>query len=234
MDSDVSPTIKSKYAETCPKARALWEDILGSTSNATKRRQLINLWTALERQATANSDDYRAVTIGARTTELGGPTTQTLRNANGQDYRTIIAAFCEEIGATGKPTPKASSDPFDDLVKGIGDRTLRHQVRMIVQENKSLKNEVNLLKRTLANSAHPIPSLNISAAPITEVAEPPVAGQLKPSMRAALVDFVMRVDEKRKFRENEFGAVVDVFDDEIAAPGFVQGLRILLAMNKAT
>jgi len=234
MDSDVPPISESKYAETCPKARSLWEEILGRTSNATKRKQLVNLWTALERQAAANSDDYRAVTIGAQTTGLGGPTTQTLRNANGQDYRTIIAAFVKEIGAAGKPTQRPTSDPIEAMVKGIGDRALRHQVRLIVQENKSLRNEVNLLKRTLTNSMPPITSLNTATSPKTEPSATQIVGELTPSMLEALTAFVKQVNEGPKFRENGYGAVVDVFDEEIAAPGFIQGLKILLAKSNGT
>lgn len=233
MNSEVLPSSESKYAESCPRSRAIWEEILARTSNATKRKQLINLWTALERQATANSDDYRPVTIGAQTTQLGGPTTQTLRNNNGQDYRIIIAAFVEEIGAAGRPTKKASSDPIEDMVKGIGDRTLRHQVRMIIQESKSLRNEVNLLKRALTNSAHPIPSLNSVTTPKTEPTATPIVGEITPSMVEALMTFVKQVNDGQRFRENVYGAVVNAFDEEIAAPGFIQGLKILLAKNKA-
>lgn len=231
MDTEVQALPECNYAGECPKARSLLEEIFSKTSNTTKRRQLINLWTVLERQARANSDDYQIVTIGKQTTDLGGPTTQTLRNANGNDYRSIIAVFVEEIGAAGKPPKKASSDPIEDMINGISDRTLRHQVRLLIQENRSLRNEVNLLKRTLTNSAPPIPVIGSATTRRTEL---PTAS-LTPSMIEAVSDFIKRVDEGTKYRENEFGAVVDAnFDEEIAAPGFLQGLKILLARAKAT
>lgn len=240
-----SPLIKKNSAteticnDVCsasaPEAHAFYLSVLGRTKNVTKSKQLKTLWRVLGRQVTAGSDDYRVVTIGALTEQEGGPTTQTIRNANGADYRAIITKFADEVGGATKKAPRLSNEPHEKLLSGILDLQTRQHVRLLIQENLSLRNEVNLLKHQISHTSAPIVQPHGSVVPGSDTAEPQIM-TLSKSAREAIESFIdKRVLRSKRWQVNEHGAIVDAFDAEIAPPGLLDTLRqIIEALNGRT
>ncbi|AWN35493.1 gamma-mobile-trio protein GmtX [Methylobacterium radiodurans] len=210
-----------------PRTLERFREILSRTSSPTKVRQLRNLAWVLIGQARARSADYRVATVGNRTAACGGPTTQTIRNANGADYRALIELFAGEV-----EKPKAALEPASDredaLLAAIDNPSARNQVRLLLHDCASLRNQVNLLKNQIAREAPPIPTaLSMPAQALT----PNEAGAIKlsRSRREALEHFISDSNmTTKKWRANEHGALVDALDIEIARPGFVDALRQVL------
>lgn len=203
-----------------------YREILSRTSSSTKSRQLRNLAWVLLTQASARSLDYRVSTVSARTAACGGPTAQTIRNANGADYRALIDLFEGEV-----EKPKAvpvSAGKEDALLAAIDNPSARNQVRLLLHDCASLRNQVNLLKNQIAREAPPIPTvLSTPAQGLPATA----AGAIKisRSRREAIEHFVSEANmAMKKWRTNEHGALVDALDIEIARPGFVEALRQVL------
>jgi hypothetical protein len=210
-----------------PRTLERYREILSRTSSTTKIRQLRNLAWVLLIQASARSQDYRVSTVGNRTAACGGPTAQTIRNANGSDYRALIELFEGEV-----EKPKAlpvPADKDDALLAAIDNPSARNQVRLLLHDCASLRNQVNLLKNQIAREAPPIPTvLSTSAQGLPATA----AGMTKMSRsrRDAIEHFVSESNMiTKKWRTNEHGALVDAFDIEIARPGFVEALRQVLS-----
>ncbi|WP_370311696.1 gamma-mobile-trio protein GmtX [Sagittula sp.] len=210
-------TATSKLHEDFPAAYALYVQIRRSTRNTKKKNGLDNLWEVLGRQHVAKSSDFTVATIGSQTAKLGGPTSQTIRNANGQDYKAIINAFAQEAGGVTKgKLPKPNSD-FEIALSSIDDRTTRHMVRLILQENKSLRNENNLLKNTIANEAPPIQTAPAHA--------PLKVPYLAPSLISAIREFLSpSAMHEKGWIVNEHGAIMDFLGNEIAPVGLHDAL----------
>lgn len=209
-----------------PRTLERYREVLSRTSSTTKIRQIRNLAWVLLTQASARSQDYRVSTVGSRTAACGGPTAQTIRNANGADYRALIELFGGEV-----EKPKASPAPAgrdDALLAAIDNPAARNQIRLLLHDCASLQNQVNLLKNQIAREAPPIPTvLSTPAQGLPATA----AGTIKMSRsrREAVEHFVSDANmAMKKWRTNEHGALVDALDVEIARPGFVEALRQVL------
>ena len=210
-------TITGKLRENCPAAHALYVQKRNGTRNTAKKKGLDNLWEILCRQHVAKSTDFTVATIGAQTEKLGGPTAQTIRNANGADYKAIINAFAQETGGVTKgKLPKPDSD-FELALSKIEDRATRHIVRLVLQENKSLRNENNLLKNAISKEAPPL-----QAAPRKEPQKVPLlASWMVEGIREFLSPAAMR---EKGWALNEHGAIMDSLGNEIAPVGLHDAL----------
>lgn len=204
-----------------PAAHALYVQARNSTRNSAKIKGLDNLWEVLRRQHVAKSTDFTIATIGAQTAKLGGPTAQTIRNANGHDYKSIIAAFAQQAGGVTKGKLSRPPTEFEIALLSINDRATKHMVRLLLQENKSLRNENNLLKNTIAKNALPIQ---------TTAAQVPVSIPfLTPSMIDAVREFLFPAGMHNKgWVVNEHGAIMDVHGNEVAPVGLQGALATIL------
>ncbi|MEO9632586.1 MAG: gamma-mobile-trio protein GmtX [Sulfitobacter sp.] len=207
----------SKY----PRAHTLYSTIKGKTRNTLKQKGLDNLWEVLRRQDVSNSTDFTVATIGAQTAALGGPTAQTIRNANGADYKAIINAFAKEAGGVTKGKPPKQGSEFEVALSAIDDRATRHMVKLIIQENKSLRNENNILKNALTKEALPIQA---SPRPV-----PRKTPSLDSTMVEGISQFLSPAEMQNKgWKVNEHGAIMDAQGNEIAPVGFYDALTGLL------
>lgn len=205
--------------EDYPEAYALYVDTKKKTRNTIKQKGLDNLWQVLANQHANKSTDFKVATIGAQTEALGGPTAQTIRNQNGADYRAIIAAFAKKAGGITKGKIAKPNTEFEIAVAKIDDRATRHMVKLILQENKSLRNENNLLKHTIANEAPPL-----RPAP-TKQSQLPNSPLLNPYQVEAIKEFIEPAELRAKGWElNEHGAIMDAQNNEVAPVGLHEAL----------
>lgn len=217
------PSIDNSVASrTCPRAFELYQHLNSRTDNKKRTLGLRNVWKAIEQQIAANSNDFRQTTIGRITETMGGPTTQTIRNRNGEDYRRLISLAADETKSHFKGRPVTPESDKLRFLSKIEDQGTRHLVSIIIQENKSLRNEVNLLKRQISNSAPPI-SLRQAA----DIKSLPTISSVK---RSAIEEFIsQRHFTAKGWHVNEFGAIVDHLGDEIAPVGLYALLSELIS-----
>lgn len=205
--------------EEYPEAYALYVDAKEKTRNTTRQRGLDNLWKVLANQHAKKSTDFKVATIGAQTEALGGPTAQTIRNQNGADYRAIIVAFAKKAGGITKGKIAKPNTEFENAVAKIEDRATRHMVKLILQENKSLRNENNILKHTITNEVPPL-----RPAP-TQQPQLPSSPLLAPYQVEAIKEFIEPAEMRAKgWALNEYGAIMDAQNNEVAPVGLHEAL----------
>src|SRR5258706_756582 len=87
------------------------EDVLTALQrDATSRtRQSLELiYTLCKEQYEAGNLDFSVATIGRLSAARGGPSTQAIRNATGEHYRTLLKAWANHVdGAVRKPAVRA-------------------------------------------------------------------------------------------------------------------------------
>ncbi|TXM93887.1 gamma-mobile-trio protein GmtX [Methylobacterium sp. WL116] len=212
-----------------PKTLERYREILSRTSSTTKCRQMRNLAWVLTTHANARSTDFRVVTVGTRTAACGGPTAQTIRNANGADYRALIEVFAGEVqGSTKAVTKEVSGSGEDALLASIENLSARNQVRLLLHDCAGLRNQVNLLKHQIAREAPPMPTA-LSRPAQGNSPSAPQSILISKARRESIEHFVSESNmSMKRWRTNEYGALVDAFDVEIARPGFVDGLKQIL------
>lgn len=224
MNEITTTSLREEY----PEAYALYVDAKEKTRNTTKQKGLDNLWQVLANQHATKSTDFKVATIGAQTEALGGPTTQTIRNQNGADYRAIIGAFAKKAGGITKGKIAKPNTEFEIAVAKIEDRATRHMVKLILQENKSLRNENNILKHTIANEAPPLRSTP------AQQSQSPSAHLLDPYQVEAIKEFINPAEMRAKgWALNEYGAIMDAQNNEVAPVGLHESLvSIIESLSK--
>ena len=197
-------------------------ELLNKTLDRNSKTGLVNVWTALETIRKAKGIDYRLAAIGRFTEEMpGGPKTQSMRNKSGIHFRNLIDKYTSVLHL---PEQTKGNDPHGDLYKEISDKHTRQHVRLLAQENTSLKNQLNIIKHNIARNAPPI--LPTSAGSHTKTIEgPKLSGAELDSIKCFLEGL-----DKKGYKINEFGAIDDLDGLELAPPGFIDALKNILAL----
>jgi len=120
---------------------------LKSTAGTRKARGLNIVNDICRKQFEQGKRDFSLATIGKLSTENGGPTTQSIRNTTGSDYKALISAWANYTGGSVKRESKPPNNPLFAVLEKIPDPAVRAVVGTVLAENTKLKGEVNLLKR---------------------------------------------------------------------------------------
>ena len=122
-------------------------ETLKAKSNSRKQRSLDVIYEVCHEQAKAGSRDFSIATIGRLSAERSGPSTQTIRNKGGADFRELITTWAKHAdGATKKP-PKLQESGIYSILEKIEDPAVRSIVGTVLAKNTKLQGEVNLLKQ---------------------------------------------------------------------------------------
>lgn len=122
-------------------------ETLKAKSNSRKQRSLEVIFEVCQELAKAGSRDFSIATIGRLSGDRSGPSTQTIRNKGGVDFRELITTWAKHAdGATKKP-PKLQESGIYSILEKIEDPAVRSIVGTILAKNTKLQGEVNLLKR---------------------------------------------------------------------------------------
>jgi hypothetical protein len=108
----------------------------------------------LQEHKKSRSRDYSIATLGALIYSNGGPSTQSIRNKGGKDYRDVIDLFKLKfvtVKGLSDPIPYDGIDNHDTFLRRIDDPSIRAVVGMALREAKEVKKELKLLKRTPYN-----------------------------------------------------------------------------------
>jgi hypothetical protein len=165
---------------------------------------------------------------------IKGPQEQSMRNAGGAAFRSVIAAYAEEFGRPSKP---ASTSEDEAMLAGISDQRVAARVRLLIADNKSLGRRVDLLHSAL-RQVKPItvgPHGTIEA----QVAETNTlhavgSGIATEAERRSVRRFLANLPEINCSVDQQTGALLHDSGVEVASPGFGQLLQRLLASQSKT
>lgn len=119
-------------------ARQLYKTHREATNRESKVKNLDLLWGALEDIRNDGSRDYSLAEVGRRLEVAGGPKTQSLRNAQGAQFRDIIGAYAAGVSGSTKYLSKTKSQ-VEAALELITDPSIRATLRMAIEEGKRLK-----------------------------------------------------------------------------------------------
>jgi hypothetical protein len=118
-------------------------------ASSRRKRSLEIVYNVCKEQTKRGSKDFSPVTIGHLSQEAGGPKERTIRNEDGKDYRAIMNVWASYTnGVTKKPRSEKEPSVTDEILAGITDPTIRALVGVVMAENRKLKGENSLLKRS--------------------------------------------------------------------------------------
>lgn len=209
----------NKYSNHLANARAVFDLIKTSSKHPSKIKNLDLLWTVLETIRSEHSDNYSIAEIARRLEPLGGPKNQSLRNVQGEDFRTIIDAYSSVAKTL---IPKMDLTQLEQAIALVPDPSVRVVLKEFFAENKKLKHENDQLRSAFK-------TLSISHKPINETAQQPsetIFIPKKPSKitKSQLAAIQKGLDPSRLQERNlvitKNGAIEDVQGNQIFPPGF--------------
>lgn len=213
----------AKIDENINDAKEYLDGLLVTISDPRSQKMLQNVWKALETIRLANGNDYRIPIVAKLTEEMGGPKAQSMRNATGIHFRNLIDKYAS---VHQRPEQSKGDDPHGKLLKEITDKHTKQHIRLLIQENTSLRNQLNIIKNNVARNAPPI--LPTSADDQTKSIAGPILSEIELD---SIKDFLEGLN-KKGYEVNEFGAIIDPDGIEFAPPGLIDALKGILALFK--
>ncbi len=145
-------SVRQHDALTTP--RAALEEAKQRAVRKNKTDNLDLLWTVLMEIREAGGRDYSLSEVGRRLESKGGPKTQSLRNAGGADFRTVIAAFAHSVMGSPKYVAKTKSG-VDQALDFIGDPSVRAVLKEEIALAKKYRTENAILRNALSRMSIP-------------------------------------------------------------------------------
>lgn len=129
---------KTTVEDIVRDARRLYQAHRTATTNQTKVANLDRLWTVLDTIRDEGGRDYSLAEVGRRLEAIGGPKTQSLRNAQGVHFREVITAYANVASGSTRYVAKTKSN-VEQALEMITDPSIRATLRMALEEGKRLK-----------------------------------------------------------------------------------------------
>lgn len=209
---------------------------LKCSATARKCRSLDVVHGVLEKQAKEGALDFSIATIGRLSAAAGGPTTQSIRNKGGSDYRRLIEAWAAAQRTTTRKPPAPTSRQNlptrdNDILERIDDPALRAVVGTIIAERNRFRSEIQVLK---AQSEFVVDrrATKPNTAPSVEML-PSLQGLLTAMEREALTDSISdNLLSQRGWSLQLNGRMKDENGRTLYKPGYASALqKILQAMG---
>ncbi|ENP8454857.1 gamma-mobile-trio protein GmtX [Photobacterium damselae] len=199
-------------------------------AEATKRTEsaLRVLHQVLYEQSQKEPLDFSIVTVGKYSKELGGPSTQTIRNRTGKHFQQLIEAWAAYSGTTRKKPLSVRQKQLlnsndQHILDSIDDPVIRAVVGSLIAERNKYRDQLNVMK---ANSNIVIDRTQKASQQQSVVKS---KSQLTPleaeAIRAAISDKFM---EKMGWVVMPTGQVKDTDGGEVYLRGYVNVLSKLL------
>lgn len=204
------------------KAEAIKNAMLAETESTRKRKSIQAVWDALRSMTDRGEKDFRVPKVAAAIARLGltGPKEQSIRNREGESFRTLIAAYAEEHGQVRRP----SGDEDDDLALAIGDPKVAARVRAVLAQNRALKHRNDLLHQQYAKL------VDRPALPAPAAAGDAAGPGLSADEARAVAAFLRALDAQGWREDRGTGAILDHRGSEIAPPYFADALRKVVGL----
>lgn len=131
-----------KLSTTAPDilkdARQLYQAQRSIATKPTKLANLDKVWEVLNEIRDDGDRDYSLAEVGRRLEKIGGPKTQSLRNAQGASYRDIITAYANAVCGATRCIAKTKSN-VEQSLDLITDPSIRATLRVALDDAKRLK-----------------------------------------------------------------------------------------------
>lgn len=231
----MSKAIQTTVQDVFRDARQLY---LAHKENATKQSKIDNLnkvWAVLESIHEDGESDYSLAEVGRRLETMGGPKTQSLRNAQGAYFREIIAAYATAAGGASRYVGKNKSS-VDQALDLINDPSIKATLRMALDEAKRVKvinDNLHAAFKTLQVGT----SLS-SPAVKNEIAPAPAAIENSPTpiettIPARLINALRKgIDDARLTQQGlkicPDGSIENEHGDKLFPPAFVLAIQYVL------
>jgi hypothetical protein len=200
---------------------AALKDEICARSNSRKRATVEGLWQVLEGMRRKGIKAFTIAQVGRHAEAADVLRTQTLRNTGGEDYRFLIEAFAQEIGAITTSLPATTATPLETFIDGIADLDIRTRMRMVLVENGRLHDEVKRLRQAFKYMQLP----NTVETPAVEVLSPTDRHiDIVPLEQLLSTDWV----DERRWSVEANGAIHDEDGFRITPVGFVDSLQAVL------
>lgn len=188
-----------------------------NTSSPIKKKNLKIIYDILLEQYDTNENNLTIAHIGRLSKEQGGPIAQAIRNVKGKDYKDLISFF--ENNVTIKNSKSINTKEYN-VSDYIEDPALKAHVNLILAENKSLKNQLNILKKNMSKNFQ----LNY-----IENNEEKEISTLSNSEVDAVSKFIFNLENNNlPLMVTSIGSIKDEDGNLIANPGFVGGLKSII------
>jgi hypothetical protein len=208
-----------------------------SRCSERKRGNVEAFWALLLKLHRQGVRNFTLAVVGKASQKSGGVKLQSLMNKGGADYRELLKAFAEDVGAT-QPTTGRKASPLEQAIETIADLDIRTRLRMILSQHKRFADDNDRLREILRRSqslpeesaAAPAggasASVTGSSIALRANGEPQRA---EPEALIALARFVSDewMDERR-WNVDEHGTVYDEYGERVTPHGFVINTRLLL------
>jgi hypothetical protein len=198
-------------------------DELCKDASRTVRLSLEKIKNACEFQVNGNSKDFSYAVIGRISEANGGVTALTIGKTtkNGTAYRKLI-----DVYATLYSLPERKQEPKGEAallsrIKRMEDATARNLALDLMQKNRSLENELNILKGAKTIDIDLRSNKSQSSAPLLD-------NVLDKRERESLNHFISQNNLKEYgWTISEIGAICDKNGRKLTRPGFVQAIEKL-------
>lgn len=216
-------------------ARQLYLAHKKAATKAAKAENLDKVWEVLEAIRKEGGRDYSLAEVGRRLERIGGPKTQSLRNAQGAYFREIIAAYANGVHGSTRYVAKSKSN-VEQALELITDPSIRATLRTALDEAKRLKvvnDNLHAAFKTLQvgttlghpSSSEEIASVRLPAAHTWTELPPRLLGALRKG-----------IDETRLAQQGmhigDDGSIENEHDDKLFPPAFITAVRAVLDASK--
>jgi hypothetical protein len=212
-------------------ARQLYLAYKKATAKPIKAENLDKVWEVLEAIHEDGSRDYSIAEVGRRLQKIGGPKTQSLRNAQGAHFREIITAYAYALSGSTRYVAKNKSN-VEHALDLISDPSIRATIRVALDEAKRLKvvnDNLHAAFKTLqvgTSLGQPVPATEASPVQL-------MAPQANTELTPRLLDALRKgIDETRLAQQGLHigadGSIENDHSDKVFPPAFVLAVRVLL------
>lgn len=229
--------MSNKPSTTAPDivkdARQLYFAFRKCASKPSKIDNLDKLWEVLNDIREDGGRDYSIAEVGRRLEKVKGPKTQSIRNAQGTEYREIIGAFAKAVSGATRYVAKTKSS-VEQALALITDPSVRATIRVALDEAKGLKvinDNLHAAFKTLQIGASLTPK---SAAETTAGL---LSGEAQPNNLTLQLVTALRkgIDKSRLaqqgLRTREDGGIENEHGDGVFPPAFVTAIEHILSLN---
>ncbi|BCG47168.1 hypothetical protein GEOBRER4_n1995 [Citrifermentans bremense] len=207
-------------------ARQLYRLYRDAANRPSKVDNLDRLWEVLDSIRNEGGRDYSIAEIGRRLESIGGPKTQSMRNAQGAYFREIITAYANAVNGSTRYIA-ASKSRVEQALDLVSDPSVRATLRMAIEEGRRLKIVNDNLHAAFKN-LHVGVSLSTTSEEAGIKQNSP-GQQLPQRFRAALAK---GIDETRLAQQGLVveadGSICNEVGDRLFPPSFVTAILAVL------
>jgi len=225
--------ISTTAPDVLKDARQLYHAQRSTATKPSKLENLDKVWRALNEIRDSGGRDYSLAEVGRRLEGMGGPKTQSLRNAQGAPYREIITTYANAVSGATRYVAKTASN-VEQALALITDPSIRATLRVALDDAKRLKvvnDNLHAAFKSLQVGASLPPATIVEPAPQLSNSN---AGS-EPLSQRLLNALSKGIDASRLAQQGlhvaDDGSIENEHGDKIFPPAFVTAIQHVLGLQ---